>query len=565
MNYLPIWFKQLLLPQETPSIAASIVTVFLVLFLGILLGKVKIQKVSLGVSGVIFIGILFGHLGYKIHHEIQEFLRDFGLILFVYAIGMQLGPSFFSRLKKDGIKYNGLALITVIAAMFVTWAIHALYKIPMESAAGLMTGAVTNTPSLGAAKAALQDLSNQFPNKVFADPTHTYAIAYPIGILGIIFLLILVKVFYRKQIAEEIDLFKEENKRKYPEPQTLKCRVTQTHAIGKSIKQLVETHQLEVIVSRLKHSGSEKVTSPAGSDILKERDVLMLVGLPQALHKAVAVLGYESTDTFIESQQDMRTQTLVVTNNLAIQKTLGQLHLEKAYEAQVTRVYRSGMELLAHPELVLHYGDRLRVVGEETALKAIARLVGNSEKRLQEPQLLSIFIGIVLGVLLGSIPFYLPGLSVPVKLGVAAGPLLAAIFISRFGGIKSLHSYLQQSALSFMKDFGICLFFASIGIHAGETFYEIFVQNNGVFWLIQGLLITLIPGLLMILLGKYIFKISLIPLLGLIAGAHTDPAALAFATNYYKTELPLQSYATVYPITTLARIVSVQILIIYFT
>jgi putative transport protein len=204
-------------------------------------------------------------------------------------------------------------------------------------------------------------------------------------------------------------------------------------------------------------------------------------------------------------------------------------------------------------------------VGSNSALEAITKLFGNSEKRLQEPQLLSIFVGIVLGVILGSIPFYLPGLSVPMKLGVAAGPLLVAILISRFGGIKSLHSYLQQSALSFMKDFGICLFFASIGIHAGETFYEIFVQNNGFFWLIQGLLITLIPGLLMILLGKYIFKISLIPLLGLIAGAHTDPAALEFATNYYKTELPLQSYATVYPLTTLARIVSVQILIIYFT
>jgi putative transport protein len=291
----------------------------------------------------------------------------------------------------------------------------------------------------------------------------------------------------------------------------------------------------------------------------------MLVGLPQELSKAVAIFGYASSDQFIESQQDMRTQTLVVTNNLVIQKTLAQLHLEKAYEAKVTRVYRSGMELLAYPELILHYGDRVRVVGSNSALEAIAKLFGNSEKRLQEPQLLSIFVGIVLGVILGSIPFYLPGLSVPMKLGVAAGPLLAAILISRFGGIKSLHSYLQQSALSFMKDFGICLFFASIGIHAGETFYEIFVQNNGFFWLIQGLLITLIPGLLMILLGKYIFKISLIPLLGLIAGAHTDPAALEFATNYYKTELPLQSYATVYPLTTLARIVSVQILIIYFT
>jgi putative transport protein len=298
--------------------------------------------------------------------------------------------------------------------------------------------------------------------------------------------------------------------------------------------------------------------------VLKERDVLMLVGMEADLHRAIDLFGYESTDTFIESQQDTQTRTLVVTRNLVIQKTLAQLHLEKAYEAKVTRVYRSGMELLAHPELVLHYGDRVRVVGSSSALDAIAKIFGNSEKRLQEPQLLSIFVGIVLGVILGSIPFALPGLSVPVKLGVAAGPLLVAILISRFGGISSLHSFLQQSALAFMKDFGICLFFASIGIHAGETFYEIFVANNGMLWVAQGLMITLIPGLLLIVVGRYVFKLRMIPLLGLIAGAHTDPAALEFANNYYKTELPLQSYATVYPLTTLARIVSVQLLIIYF-
>lgn len=563
-EWLPTWFKQLLLPQETPSIAASVVCVFMVLFLGIMLGKLKFKKVSLGVSGVIFVGILFGHLGYRINPAIQEFLRDFGLILFVYAIGMQLGPSFFSRLKQDGLKYNALAIFAVVAGTLITYGIHLFFKMPMESAAGLMTGAVTNTPSLGAAKAALQDLIGHGAGRAFADPTHTYAIAYPVGILGIILLLMLVKLFYANSLETEIRLFKEEIKQKHPEPQTKKCRVTKPTAIGQSIASLLQSHQLNLIVSRLKHSGIEKVYTPQGHEVLKERDVLMLVGMEADLNRAIDLFGYESTDTFIESQQDTQTRTLVVTRNLVIQKTLAQLHLEKAYEAKVTRVYRSGMELLAHPELVLHYGDRVRVVGSSSALDAIAKIFGNSEKRLQEPQLLSIFVGIVLGVILGSIPFALPGLSVPVKLGVAAGPLLVAILIGRFGGISSLHSFLQQSALAFMKDFGICLFFASIGIHAGETFYEIFVANNGMLWVAQGLMITLIPGLLLVLVGRYIFKLRMIPLLGLIAGAHTDPAALEFANNYYKTELPLQSYATVYPLTTLARIVSVQILIIYF-
>lgn len=564
MELLPPWLTEIIYPQEHPSVAASLVLIFFVLFTGILLGKVKIKKVSLGVSGVVFIGIFIGHFGYKLHPETQDFLRDFGLILFVYAIGMQLGPSFFGRLKTDGLLYNGLAIFIVVLSMSITFALHVWSGMGMDSLTGLMCGAVTNTPSLGAAKAALHDLSVHFPNRSFLDPTNSYAIAYPFGILGIIFLLILAKFLYKNSIEEEIARFKAEINRKHPEPESVKIRVINAAWIGKTFGEFLATTGVEIIFSRLKRSGSESVISPSNEVIIQERDVLMAVGFPSALQKATTLLGYVSKDKFIESDKFTKFRMLVITTNQVVNKTIAELNLDDAYHAKITRVHRTGVSLLAEPELILHYGDVLRVVGSESSLKSIERLVGNSEKRIQEPQLLSIFVGIVLGVVLGSIPFYLPGLSVPVKLGMAAGPLLVAILISRFGGIRSLHSYLQQSALSFMKDFGICLFFAAIGIHAGETFYDTFIHNNGLLWLAMGLAITLIPGILFLLLARYVFHINLIPVLGLLAGSHTDPAALQFATNYYKTDLPLQSYATVYPLTTLARIVAAQILILYF-
>lgn len=564
MNLLPSWLTEIFYPQEHPSVPASLVLIFFVLFSGVILGKVKIKKVSLGVSGVVFIGILMGHFGYKIHPETQDFLRDFGLILFVYAIGMQLGPSFFGRLKKDGFLYNGLAVFIVLLSMGITYLLKNLSGLGMDSLTGLMCGAVTNTPSLGAAKAALHDLTNQLPDRNFLDPTNSYAIAYPFGILGIIFLLIFAKFLYKNSIEEEIASFKDEINKKHPEPESVKIRVTNTEWIGKTIGEFLANTGIEIIFSRLKRSGSENVISPLNEVIIKERDILMAVGFPTELQKATSNLGYISKDTFIESDKFTKYRMLVITNNKVVNKTIGELNLDKAYHAKITRVYRSGVALLGEPELILHYGDVLRVVGSESSLQSIERLVGNSEKHIQEPQLLSIFVGIVLGVVLGSVPFYLPGLSVPVKLGMAAGPLLVAILISRFGGIRSLHSYLQISALSFMKDFGICLFFASIGIHAGETFYDTFIHNNGFLWLVMGLSITLIPGLLFLLVARYVFHINLIPVLGLLAGSHTDPAALQFATNYYKTDLPLQSYATVYPLTTLARIVAAQILILYF-
>ncbi len=559
---MPQWVEQIFLPQEHPGIAASMVLIFMVLFLGILLGKLKIMKVSLGISGIVFVGILSGHLGYKVHAETQEFLRDFGLILFVYAIGMQVGPSFFSRLKQDGLLYNSLAIGTVLLGALVTYLLFVFTGSGMDNMIGMMAGAVTNTPSLGAAKAALKDIAIQAPDKIWNDPTNAYAITYPFGIIGIILVMIFAKHLFKIDVKNEITLFNEQIKKKHPAPEVKKCRLTNSAYFGKTLKDAIGDNK--VIVSRIKHSGSTVVQSPNSEYILKERDVLMLVGLPKDLDEMIDLLGYQSSDNFIESQDFTLTKSFIVTRSEVINQTIGQLNFLGVFNSKVTRVYRTGLELLANDELVLHYGDKLRVVGAETDLVQIEKLVGNSEKRLQEPQLLSIFLGIILGVFVGSIPFFLPGLSVPVKLGMAAGPLLVAILISRFGGISSLHSYLQQSALLFMKDFGISLFFASIGIHAGETFYHTFITYNGWVWVLYGLIITITPILVMLIIARYVFKLNFMPLLGLIAGSYTDPAALDFSTNYYKSDLPLQAYATVYPLVTITRIVIAQILVLYF-
>ena len=475
---------------------------------------------------------------------------------------MQVGPSFFSRLKQDGLLYNSLAIGTVLLGALVTYLLFVFTGSGMDNMIGMMAGAVTNTPSLGAAKAALKDIAIQAPDRIWNDPTNAYAITYPFGIIGIILVMIFAKHLFKIDVKNEITLFNEQIKKKHPAPEVKKCRLTNSAYFGKTLKDAIGDNK--IIVSRIKHSGSTVVQSPNSEYILKERDVLMLVGLPQDLDIMINLLGYQSTDNFIESQDFTLTKSFIVTRSEVINKTIGQLNFLGAFNSRVTRVYRTGLELLANDELVLHYGDKLRVVGAETDLVQIEKLVGNSEKRLQEPQLLSIFLGIILGVFVGSIPFFLPGLSVPVKLGMAAGPLLVAILISRFGGISSLHSYLQQSALLFMKDFGISLFFASIGIHAGETFYHTFITYNGWVWVLYGLIITITPILVMLMIARFVFKLNFMPLLGLIAGSYTDPAALDFSTNYYKSDLPLQAYATVYPLVTITRIVIAQILVLYF-
>lgn len=557
------WFRNLFLPAVDPDITQSIIAMLLTIGLGVFVGRIKVGKVSLGVASVMFVGILLGHIGYAIKADIATFIRDFGLILFVYGIGIQVGPSFFSSFRKEGLKFNLLAVSTVIAGGLVTYLIFILAEPGIENAVGLMSGAVTNTPGLGAAKATLQEIQQQFPDTKFGDPAIAYAITYPLGVIGIISMIILTRSVFRIDLTKEKALILSEQNNSEEILIRKKCRIIHPDLFGKSIYHILKDHDLsDIIISRLKHHGSKEVYSPTLDSRLGEKDVVMVVGKPVSVEMFIAIAGKESSDLEIEAEQDIISKTIFVTRKSATHKKLSELDLFNKFGLKVTRVYRSGMELLARPSLELFYGDRLRVVGYADDIVEVEKIIGNSEKRLLEPDFLSLFGGLVIGMIIGSIPIMIPTLPVPVKLGFAAGPLIAALLISRYGGIGVIHSYINGGAIYFMKDLGICLFFASVGLHAGTHFYENFTENNGWIWLLYGAAITFGPLLMMVVIGKFVFKINFFQLAGLMSGTYTDPAALAFCNGYLDSDIPTQAYATVYPLVTIFRIFVAQMLII---
>ncbi|HEY4629384.1 MAG TPA: putative transporter [Flavobacterium sp.] len=561
------WFNELFSPNDTPDITQSLIVLFLAISVGFFVGKIKIGSVSLGVSAVMFVGLFLGHLGFSMNAELIQFVREFGLILFVYGIGIQVGPTFFSSFKKEGLIFNALGVGTVFLGGIITYLIHLLVNVKIENAVGLMSGSVTNTPGLGAAKTTLIEIQKQLnlPLDHFSDPAIAYAITYPVGVFGIILIIILAKNFLRIDLSKEAVLLNEKNKDSENKIVRQKCRVTKPEVIGKTIKQVFKEFHIEnVIISRQKQSGTRVVYSPSLDSIIKEKDVLMVVAKQKDIDQFINIVGKVSTDLFIESEEDVTTKILSVTKKTAIHKTLGQLDLYNQYDVKVTRVIRSGLEILAQPSLELFYGDTLMVVGDKHAIQEAEKTIGNSKKILLEPDFLSLFGGLIFGVIIGSIPIMIPSLPVPLKLGLAAGPLLAALFISRYGGVGVIHSYINNGAIHFMKDFGICLFFAAVGIKAGHGFYDNFVANNGWMWIYYGCYITFIPLTILVLVSRFVFKLNFYQMVGIMSGSYTDPAALAFSTKYLDSDIPNQSYATVYPLVTISRILVAQLLILLF-
>ena len=532
---------------------------------GIFFGRLKLGKITFGVSAVMFTGLILGHFGYRIQPGILDFIRDFGLILFVYGIGLQVGPSFFSSFRNEGLKFNILAVSTVLLGGVVTIVLYKLTGLKIEDLVGIMSGSVTNTPGLGAAKNTIEEIKNSFPDRVFNDPTIGYAITYPLGVFGIIGTIIFTKFLLRINSDEEMKKFRMSKINRELPLTHKKMRVTNPEFFGKTIHQVTKELGTEIVISRLKHSGSEAVKSPTLDMELRERDVLMLVGLEKDLAEFIAKVGRPSTDQFIESDSDVRKKNIFVTKESAIHKNLAELDLFNTYDLKVTRVFRAGREILPRPSLELFYGDKLRVIGSDEAIAEVEKIIGNSEKKLLEPDFLSLFGGLLLGVILGSIPIVIPSLPVPIKLGFAAGPLIVALLISRYGGISFIHSYINNGAIYFMKDFGICLFFAAVGIHAGDGFYENFVKYNGWNWLLFGSAITFIPLIIMVIIGRFFMKINFLQLAGIMSGSYTDPAALSFSTNYLDSDIPIQSYAQVYPLVTIFRIFVASLLILIFS
>jgi len=561
------WFNTLFSPNDTPDITQSLIVLFLAISVGFFVGKIKIGSISLGVSAVMFVGLFLGHLGFSMNAELIQFVREFGLILFVYGIGIQVGPTFFSSFKKEGLIFNALGVGTVFLGGIITYLIHLLVNVKIENAVGLMSGSVTNTPGLGAAKTTLIEIQKQLnlPLDHFSDPAIAYAITYPVGVFGIILIIILAKNILKIDLSKEAVLLNEKNKDSENKIVRQKCRVTKPEVIGKTIKQVFKEFHIEnVIISRQKQSGTRVVYSPSLDSIIKEKDVLMVVAKQKDIDQFINIVGKVSTDLFIESEDDVTTKILSVTKKTAIHKTLGQLDLYNQYDVKVTRVIRSGLEILAQPSLELYYGDTLMVVGDKHAIQEAEKTIGNSKKILLEPDFLSLFGGLIFGVIIGSIPIMIPSLPVPLKLGLAAGPLLAALFISRYGGVGVIHSYINNGAIHFMKDFGICLFFAAVGIKAGHGFYDNFVANDGWMWIYYGCYITFIPLTILVLISRFVFKLNFYQMVGIMSGSYTDPAALAFSTKYLDSDIPNQSYATVYPLVTISRILVAQLLILLF-
>ena len=558
------WFNTLFSPNPHPDITQSLIVLLIAISVGFFVGKIRIGSISLGVAAVMFVGLFLGHYGFRMDESILVFVRDFGLILFVYGIGIQVGPSFFSSFKKDGLLFNLLAVGTVLLGGLITYFIHVISKIDIENAVGLMSGSVTNTPGLGAAKSTLQEIQNKFPSKVFSDPAIAYAITYPLGVFGIITTIILSKIVLKINFAKE--LFKcNASTDKSEVIIHEKCRVTNSAIFGKSIYEIFKEFDIHnIIISRLKNSGSQVVYSPSLDTKIHEKDVIMVVGAPKNVEQFIKRIGKVSTDLFIESEHDVVTKNIFVTKKSSTHKTLAELDLYNKFNLKVTRVFRSGMELLAQPNLRLNYGDKLKIVGNKEAISEVEKIIGNSEKRLLEPDFLSLFGGLIIGIIIGSIPIFIPSLPVPLKLGFAAGPLLTALVISRYGGIGVIHSYINNGAVHFMKDLGICLFFAAVGIHAGASFYENFIKFNGWLWIYYGCYITLIPLVILVLIGRFVFKLNFFQLVGIMSGAYTDPAALAFSTKYLDSDIPIQAYATVYPMVTIFRIFIAQLLILLF-
>nr|MBP8061029.1 putative transporter [Cloacibacterium sp.] len=539
-----------------------LVTIMLAIGTGVFFGRLKMGKITFGVSAVMFTGLILGHFGYRINHEIFDFIRDFGLILFVYGIGLQVGPSFFSSFKDEGLKFNILAVSTVLLGGIITFILHKVTALDIENLVGIMSGAVTNTPGLGAAKNTIDELKVQFPGKTFADPTIGYAINYPLGVFGIIAVIIFSKIILKITPEDEMKKFRMAKISREEPLVHKKMRVTNPDFFGKSLNEVIKEIGYEIIISRLKHSGEVSVFSPTLDTHLQDRDVLMIVGKEKELDEFITKIGRASTDSFIESDSDISKKNIFVTKPSAVHKKLSELDLYNTYDLKVTRVFRAGREILPRPSLELFYGDILRVIGTDDAIQEAEKIIGNQEKKLLEPDFLSLFGGLLIGIIVGSIPLMVPGLPIPLKLGFAAGPLIVALLISRYGGISFIHSYINNGAIHFMKDFGICLFFAAVGIHAGEGFYENFIKYNGWNWLLYGSAITFIPLIMMVIVGRVFMKINFLQLAGIMSGSYTDPAALSFSTNYLENDVPIQSYAQVYPLVTIARIFTASLLIL---
>ncbi|MFC2708196.1 MAG: putative transporter, partial [Porphyromonas asaccharolytica] len=546
------------------GIAHSVFLIALVIAVGMLLGRIKIGKISLGVTLVLFVGIFFGALGMQIDPGVLHFIKEFGLILFIYAVGLQVGPGFFPSLKKGGLKLNLLAVLVVMLGVGVTIVIKYLSDLPMSTMVGILSGAVTNTPGLGAAEQTYTDIMGT------SDPSIAmgYAVAYPLGVIGIILSMMVVRAVLRVNIRKEEQDFISQDDALEHAARSASFVVVNPAIFGKSIMELLSSYfeHGDIVVSRHYNHETQEITVATGSTILHEHDRVFVIGQPHELDHTEAIFGQRidiDRKKWIPTGSNLISNKYTITKKTLNGKRLGELQLRQIYGVNVTRVTRAGVDLVAHPSMRLQMGDQIRVVGSDASVNKVRELVGDSQKHLNEPNLIGIFIGIALGVLLGSIPFIFPGIPQPVKLGLAGGPLIVAILLSNFGPKFGIVTYTTQSANLMIREIGIALFLTCVGIGAGDGFVDTIV-NGGYHWVGYGFIITIIPMLIVGILGKKVFKVNYLTLSGVMAGSMTDPPALAYANGLTEEDAPAVGYATVYPLTMFLRVLTAQMLIIFF-
>lgn len=547
------------------DIALTVSILALVAVVGLFIGNVKFRGVGLGIGGVLFGGIIVGHFvsqaGMTLSSDMLHVIQEFGLILFVYTIGIQVGPGFFASLRVSGLRLNLFAVLIVIIGGLVTAILHKLFDIPLPVVLGIFSGAVTNTPALGAGQQILRDLGT--PMAMVDQMGMSYAMAYPFGICGILFTMWMLRVIFRVNVETEAQQHESTRTNGGALIRTINIRVENPNLHNLAIKDVSILNGDKVICSRLKREETLKVPSP--ETVIQLGDLLHLVGQPADLHNAQLVIGQEVDTSLSTKGTDLRVARVVVTNENVLGKRIRDLHFKERYDVVISRLNRAGVELVASSDISLQFGDILNLVGRPSAIDAVANVLGNAQQKLQQVQMLPVFIGIGLGVLLGSIPVFVPGFPAALKLGLAGGPLIMALILGRIGSIGKLYWFMPPSANLALRELGIVLFLSVVGLKSGGDFIHTLVDGEGLSWIGYGALITAVPLITVGILARMLAKMNYLTMCGMLAGSMTDPPALAFANNLHPTSgAAALSYATVYPLVMFLRIITPQLLAVLF-
>lgn len=547
------------------DIALTVSILALVAVVGLFIGNVKFRGIGLGIGGVLFGGIIVGHFvsqaGMTLSSDMLHVIQEFGLILFVYTIGIQVGPGFFASLRVSGLRLNLFAVLIVIIGGLVTAILHKLFDIPLPVVLGIFSGAVTNTPALGAGQQILRDLGT--PMEMVDQMGMSYAMAYPFGICGILFTMWMLRVIFRVNVETEAQQHESSRTNGGALIKTINIRVENPNLHDLAIKDVPILNGDKIICSRLKREETLKVPSP--DTIIQLGDLLHLVGQPADLHNAQLVIGQEVDTSLSTKGTDLRVERVVVTNENVLGKRIRDLHFKERYDVVISRLNRAGVELVASGDISLQFGDILNLVGRPSAIDAVANVLGNAQQKLQQVQMLPVFIGIGLGVLLGSIPVFVPGFPAALKLGLAGGPLIMALILGRIGSIGKLYWFMPPSANLALRELGIVLFLSVVGLKSGGDFVNTLVNGEGLSWIGYGALITAVPLITVGILARMLAKMNYLTVCGMLAGSMTDPPALAFANNLHPTSgAAALSYATVYPLVMFLRIITPQLLAVLF-